>query len=494
MESRADWIRSQCSGTILDVGSADGWIFKGSGLDVTCLDINQFASGEFPRVVGDAHNLPFADESFDITCLCEILEHVHNPILALREAARVAKKKVVFTVPDEEHWTPDHMPRKTLDDWIREKKQTPEQIFKEGNPSNIELNDLKQSFHNRWYTKETLESQLKYLSLPYQIQTLAYDGWSWFCGEILKEGVTKAPEIEAFTFPKTTLDSPMPETATIKYQAEVQPRSLHIDTFPFCNAKCSWCRYHTLTRARNKMEMKLLEHILDDAASWTEPLKAIVPIHYGELFLDPDWYDTLKLIETKLPRTGIVVPTNGSMMNQVTVEKLATIRTLSIVSFSVNAFFRETYRQLMGLDPENIPRIKQAINQLKILRPKVRIWVSMVHSALYQTELERSLFTEEWRHYTPGTNITTASYCHDYFKPLFKTNVPCRSIFADFVILSDGRVCPCCWDSDGSTIVGDVTREKILDIWHGEAMNNLRELHNSGRRNEVPICSECTFS
>ncbi|GAH89259.1 unnamed protein product, partial [marine sediment metagenome] len=33
----------------------------------------------------------------------------------------------------------------------------------------------------------------------------------------------------------------------------------------------------------NKMEMKLLEHILDDASSWTEPLKAIVPIHYGEL-------------------------------------------------------------------------------------------------------------------------------------------------------------------------------------------------------------------
>ena len=50
------------------------------------------------------------------------------------------------------------------------------------------------------------------------------------------------------------------------------------------------------------MEMKMLEHILDDAASWPEPLKGIVPIHYGELFLDPDWYDTLKLIETKLPR------------------------------------------------------------------------------------------------------------------------------------------------------------------------------------------------
>ncbi|GAH63227.1 unnamed protein product, partial [marine sediment metagenome] len=193
-------------------------------------------------------------------------------------------------------------------------------------------------------------------------------------------------------------------------------------------------------------------------------------------------------------QTEIVVPTNGSMLDQAALEKLATIKTLSIVSFSVNAFFQDTYQELMGLEAENIPMIRQAINRLKALRPEVRIWVSMVHNALYQTELERTLFTEEWRHYTPDVNIIAASYCHDYFKPLIKTNAACRSIFADCIILSDGRVCPCCWDSDGSIIVGDVTREKILDIWHGEAMNNLRELHNSGRRNEVPICSECTFS
>jgi len=242
------------------------------------------------------------------------------------------------------------------------------------------------------------------------------------------------------------------------------------------------------------MDTELLEHILGDAASWSEPLDSIVPIHYGEFFLNPDWYDVLKLIETKLPRTGIVLPTNGSMLDKATVEKLATIRTLVVVSFSVNAFFQETYRELMGLDPANILKIKQAISQLKSLRPTVNTWVSMVHSSLYQTEVERDWFAADWRRHTAQINIVTASYCHDYLTPLIKTNMPCRSIFADLVILSDGRVCSCCWDSDGTTIVGDVTKEKILDIWHGTEMNGLRELHNSGRRNEVALCSECTFS
>lgn len=187
MQSREDWVRSQCSGTVLDIGSADGWVFKGSGLNVTCLDINEFSSGEFPQIVANAHNLPLGDKSFDCCVLAECLEHVHNPILVLKEAVRVARKKVIFTVPDEGSWAPDHLPFRTLDDAIREEHLTPEQLYKKGNPSCIKVNNTKQGFHNRWYTKKILESQLAYVGLPYQIQTIAYDGWSWFCGTISKE-------------------------------------------------------------------------------------------------------------------------------------------------------------------------------------------------------------------------------------------------------------------------------------------------------------------
>ncbi|MBA7702027.1 hypothetical protein ES703_110778 [subsurface metagenome] len=209
MVTRDAWIRSQCSGKILDIGAADGWVFKGNGLNVTSLDINEFAPSEFPRIVSDAHNLPLDDGSFDCCVLAEILEHVNNPILVLKEAARVAKKKVIFTVPDEGSWTPDHLPFRTLDDIEREEHLTPEQLYKRSNPSSIKVNDPKQTFHNRWYTKELLESHLGYLGLPYQIQTIAYDGWSWFCGVVLKN------------------QAQMPEVASIKYKTKIQP-PLHL--------------------------------------------------------------------------------------------------------------------------------------------------------------------------------------------------------------------------------------------------------------------------
>ncbi|KAE8357525.1 S-adenosyl-L-methionine-dependent methyltransferase [Aspergillus caelatus] len=41
--------------------------------------------------IGDAHALPFDDNSFDITHAHQVLQHVRDPVLALQEMARVTK-------------------------------------------------------------------------------------------------------------------------------------------------------------------------------------------------------------------------------------------------------------------------------------------------------------------------------------------------------------------------------------------------------------------
>ena len=49
---------------------------------------------------GDAQNLPFRDGSFETVSMVEVLEHLENPEKALGEAARVAKRGVIVTVPN----------------------------------------------------------------------------------------------------------------------------------------------------------------------------------------------------------------------------------------------------------------------------------------------------------------------------------------------------------------------------------------------------------
>jgi SAM-dependent methyltransferase len=47
------------------------------------------------------HEVPLADASAEVVCLLDVIEHLHDPVVALREAARVlaADGRLVVTVP-----------------------------------------------------------------------------------------------------------------------------------------------------------------------------------------------------------------------------------------------------------------------------------------------------------------------------------------------------------------------------------------------------------
>lgn len=77
----------------LDIGCGSRAIGK------ITLDISR----EFrPTVIGDAHCLPFIDESFDVTLSSHVIEHLDKPLQALNEITRVTKKKIILRFPTEE--------------------------------------------------------------------------------------------------------------------------------------------------------------------------------------------------------------------------------------------------------------------------------------------------------------------------------------------------------------------------------------------------------
>lgn len=50
---------------------------------------------------GSVYELPYKDESFDLVVCTEVLEHLEDPIKALREMLRVSKKHLIISVPNE---------------------------------------------------------------------------------------------------------------------------------------------------------------------------------------------------------------------------------------------------------------------------------------------------------------------------------------------------------------------------------------------------------
>ena len=58
-------------------------------------------------------------------------------------------------------------------------------------------------------------------------------------------------------------------------------------------------------------------------------------------------------------------------------------------------------------------------------------------------------------------------------------------------VLWDGRVVPCCYDFDGKMILGDLTKETVLDVWNGKSFEEFKEIHRKQEFSKLPICAKC---
>jgi SAM-dependent methyltransferase len=99
--------------TILEVGCGTGhftrW-FEEQGFRATGLEISQAMLAEAQRhhsekvLEGDAHRLPFPIQSFDIVAFITTLEFLQKPMVALKEAERVAQQGLILGVINRISW------------------------------------------------------------------------------------------------------------------------------------------------------------------------------------------------------------------------------------------------------------------------------------------------------------------------------------------------------------------------------------------------------
>ncbi|KKL70648.1 hypothetical protein LCGC14_2102790, partial [marine sediment metagenome] len=85
--------------TVLNIGCSDDPLHFGDG--ARHVDIDDWSKYFKFFTQADAHELPFADQSYDVVILGDIIEHALNPDVMLKEAARVCSRLLVATVFEE---------------------------------------------------------------------------------------------------------------------------------------------------------------------------------------------------------------------------------------------------------------------------------------------------------------------------------------------------------------------------------------------------------
>src|SRR5262245_4130940 len=101
-------LRKYAGRRVLDVGCGIGAYMKpliSNGYECEGIETNQNYVAECLKAglnvqLMNAEELEFSLDSFDTVIMLEVLEHLPEPILALREAFRVAKKNVLISVPN----------------------------------------------------------------------------------------------------------------------------------------------------------------------------------------------------------------------------------------------------------------------------------------------------------------------------------------------------------------------------------------------------------
>lgn len=77
------------AGTFAAFAAGRGWTVGGADTDRSALAAAERALPEADLRLADAHELPWPDAAFGLVTLVQVLEHVTNPIAALREAGRL---------------------------------------------------------------------------------------------------------------------------------------------------------------------------------------------------------------------------------------------------------------------------------------------------------------------------------------------------------------------------------------------------------------------
>jgi SAM-dependent methyltransferase len=140
-------------GRIVDLGCGDGGMFNETPFapNTVGVDMGVYRTKYKQFVQTDAASTPFKDGEFEVAFLGELLQQVPDPVKVLKEAKRICKGPLVFTVPYEYNWSENLLPFT--------------------NPASC-----------RSYTLDMLCGDFDKAGLSYQVEMLSYDGWCFLVG------------------------------------------------------------------------------------------------------------------------------------------------------------------------------------------------------------------------------------------------------------------------------------------------------------------------
>lgn len=276
------------------------------------------------------------------------------------------------------------------------------------------------------------------------------------------------------------------------------PKFFQIETVNACNARCIMCGLDWSIRKPTIMSDTVFQRICSEIGRHADRVEKVGLYWGGEPLLDQNLGSRIALMKA----TGVkcvYIASNASLLNR---DRGSAILEggLDQIYISLDSLQKERYESVRkNLKFEEVyQNIRAFIEQRNSLRSKLKIRLQIILQEINQDEAQE--FLEHWKPYLSDSDDIVIQNVHNWGAdiPILDAGsddvnrYPCISLFGTCIVNVHGEVTMCCADVTPKVKLGDLNTDTISQIWHGEKLKELREMHLCGRRREIPLCDGCT--
>ncbi len=278
------------------------------------------------------------------------------------------------------------------------------------------------------------------------------------------------------------------------------PKKQHVSEYPLlvdielsslCNLTCPMCYTITDEFKKNvnatRMDWELYKRIVEEIGGKVPAIRLSLR---GEATLHTKFVDAIRYAKDRGIKE-VSTLTHGGKLTLPYFEKIAKagIDWITISIDGVGATYESIRGPLKFNDLlEKIKAIKRYKDEHGLHRPVIKvqgIWPAVRENpkVYYDT-------------FAPYVDLVAFNPLIDYLGNdthiEYIENFSCPQQYQRLVIGADGLVMKCSNDEENREVIGDVNKESVHAVWHGEKMNRVREMHKQRRGfMQSPVCRKC---
>ena len=297
-------------------------------------------------------------------------------------------------------------------------------------------------------------------------------------------------------------------TRKLREKIRRKPTQAVLETTNACNLNCPFCMvgmqnertaksgtaaHSLMTRPSGFMSSETFNIIHKELKKFG--IRKVYLHFQGEPFLNKQTPQFANELKKDSFEVGIF--TNGQVFNDENIEELV-MAEIDLIRFSVDGASEEVYQQnrVGGRFDKVYENMKKVAFAHRGKKTRIEWQFLVLKNNEHEVETAKRLaheirvqfFTKGYRESVPELAPQNPDYRATYHKK------PCKDIYHQIGIYWNGDVVPCCYDVDGSMIMGNLCDENLSNIWNNEKYRDFRERVKNCLKftnNEPQICRNC---